>query len=1113
MLQVNLQLRLDVLQEFAKSMQTILRVLDLARDARNESDLVALIDEESNSCIVNGDLLGAGEWLASRLNYSMGTDPNATTAKILALWASPGDLNFSPSSMADLISNLQEFDKDALSTALVGLTARRPKLIVRHPELLRDLGYRLSGDIRKLFSTDATRPSDVSERAAVNLGTMMSKAVDALGVFQNANCISARAPAMELLKTLRQLKPFVLVRERPLLSHADLLIGAGFREFCQSYERNEIRTVVIRLPDIRQQSQEALGIATNENSVIWQVLIKPIAKHLITITDEASRSCKLALTPSIKLASTLFKSDLTRETATCVVSARILNDGVGNATRVRLDPIISGVRVVSPREAFDLPAGADRIIEIECKVRDQDNSLTPITWLCADVSGEKYTFGDELRIEQQRAQPDWSALREYPPYSVNPIRTRARLFGREAQLDRLLLRAAAGTSTFIWGQKRVGKTSLLQVIQEEISNKNKFTCIFLRMGELMAMHEGQLAYTIASRLTSATPGSEITVPPEAEFGAGLGRLIPFIEGFVEARKGWRLVVIIDEFDDLEPAFYTGERGRLFVKALRSLSEIGLVFFFAGTERMNVIYTKHSLELNKWTNTFVDSIASIQDRRDLIMKPVQDQLEYHQAAADAIAEYCSGNPFFMHLVCSALFERCVAERRTFISDADFQSYRQILIETLGMTNFAHFWEDNPVLERDENQRYAAENCLVLCCIAFLGGSFITHESIWQQQDSLNLTSVERLSLREISTVIDRLRTRKVLTEPQHDGRVKIAVPIFGEWLRKHAELSLLPTWRRHAQDKLAKPREEVATQKPALVVLDAAFPIPEDDLLAVSQNLVFCGKQKDVAEIRSWLRQFDDDNRIEIAFSLLKRLVANGYVSDGAREYALSKLVEGVSARRLELGQGKWHVMRGRKDNLCLSYLDSDLKSGSSLTREAMKRLSPGKSGDAKEISNWMASHSEADPIVVLLDDFSATGSTISRGLERWKAEMKDPSIAERYFDENRVMLVLLYALGPAIDKVRESEPRLKVLSCNVLGSEVVAFDSDSGIFASAEEIDFAREVMLQIGRELTPQCPLGYGDLGLLVCFHNTVPNNTLPVFWSNGRVNERLWRPLFSRV
>ena len=111
------------------------------------------------------------------------------------------------------------------------------------------------------------------------------------------------------------------------------------------------------------------------------------------------------------------------------------------------------------------------------------------------------------------------------------------------------------------------------------------------------------------------------------------------------------------------------------------------------------------------------------------------------------------------------------------------------------------------------------------------------------------------------------------------------------------------------------------------------------------------------------------------------------------------------------------------------------------------------------------------------------------------------------------MLALLFAVGSAMDAMYGTEPRLKLFTSNVLGSEIKAFDPDAGIFKDASEIEFAREVMLQIGRELTPQGPLGFGDQGLLLTFHNTVPNNTLPIFWSNGRVNERSWRPLFSRV
>jgi len=131
------------------------------------------------------------------------------------------------------------------------------------------------------------------------------------------------------------------------------------------------------------------------------------------------------------------------------------------------------------------------------------------------------------------------------------------------------------------------------------------------------------------------PECPVQLPAEAEFGAGLGKLVPYVESLCRALPAWRFVVIIDEFDDLDPSFYTGERGRIFVKALRSLSEIGLTFLFAGSERMNVIYAKHALELNKWTNMFLDSIASRQDCRDLIIKPLHDMIDYEPSCVDRL----------------------------------------------------------------------------------------------------------------------------------------------------------------------------------------------------------------------------------------------------------------------------------------------------------------------------------------------------------------------------------------------------------------------------------------------------------------------------------------------
>ena len=87
----------------------------------------------------------------------------------------------------------------------------------------------------------------------------------------------------------------------------------------------------------------------------------------------------------------------------------------------------------------------------------------------------------------------------------------------------------------------------------ELGARPDFTCILLRMGELVSLHEGQIAHLIARRLVERV-GSIVAVPSEAEFGAGLGRLIPFTEALVADIPGHKHLVIIDEFDDLEDTY-------------------------------------------------------------------------------------------------------------------------------------------------------------------------------------------------------------------------------------------------------------------------------------------------------------------------------------------------------------------------------------------------------------------------------------------------------------------------------------------------------------------------------------------------------------------------------
>src|SRR5690606_7671884 len=139
-------------------------------------------------------------------------------------------------------------------------------------------------------------------------------------------------------------------------------------------------------------------------------------------------------------------------------------------------------------------------------------------------------------------------------------------------------------------------------------------------------------------------------------------------------------------------------------------------------------------------------------------------------------------------------------------------------------------------------------------------------------------------------------------------------------------------------------------------------------------------QKDVSELRVWLRQFDDDVRIAIAFQLLKRLAEKGFVTEGARLHAIDTLMELLHAARHN-GGGAWRIVAGKRENLCIAYADSELKSGATLARDLVKRLRPGKSGSLASVAEWMGNRLDTDAMLVVVDDFAGTGRTLTAGLE------------------------------------------------------------------------------------------------------------------------------------
>ncbi len=885
------------------------------------AETYAAVDEALN----RGDLLTYGELLWSTI-----TDGNAdeTLARIISAWAAPTTRTDVKTSLDAIVADIADFDRENLAKAVVAAKERLGESRVVPPVTFGDIAFRVENEMASVFGVAARRLETRCAAASARLTTTRARLITEVASFKSTNAAAAKPASIEVFRAAKAYRELCVIREWPLLRVVETVLGALFRKFCESYERNDVDALIRRAADLRQQiTTSSATDAVGRGSRVWRDIVEPVLAHVTVLVEDAIQRVDASTAPVLSLADRLAKLDLRASDTAKEVTCRIINTGQGRALSVRFmaqpQDTATRIEVIAPSGTFELESRAERLITLSVtSIATTDFRDVRVALSCRSQSEREFTFDDLLRLEQQAGEPMWDTLIGSPPYTLNPVRRRDQLYGRDAVMTDLLLNANSQTSTFLWGSKRVGKTSVLQVLANELSETGSVASIILRMGEIGSMHEGEMAHVLASRIASCF--SNTLAPREDEFGAGLRRLIPFVERLPIHITGPRPLVIIDEFDDLDPAFYSGERGRQFVKALRSLSEVGVTFFFVGSERMDAIYRRHAADLNKWVNVHLDRIESLDDCRALITSPVRGAIEFELAAIDFLVDYCGRNPFYLNVVCMELFKRCAQERRTYVGMVDVQTVRRQLLKTLGSSNFAHFWEDNPELDLGDRRRQAAENAVILACFAQGGGQFESIDDVEEQQSALALKSAERLTRSEVERAVNRLKHRRVV-DVVINGMARtfrVGPPIFMEWLSENGE-ALLEYWRSF---KTAAASESGTVPSPRIAV-ETVFPISEDDLIAVTQGLVYLGKQKDVAEVRSWLRQFDDDNRIEIAFLLLKRLAERGYVNEGAQTRTLMFVEEAVNKRRLDIGQRAWRMIRQRRDNLCVAYVDSEVKSG------------------------------------------------------------------------------------------------------------------------------------------------------------------------------------------
>ncbi|MYC62708.1 MAG: ATP-binding protein [Caldilineaceae bacterium SB0661_bin_34] len=702
----------------------------------------------------------------------------------------------------------------------------------------------------------------------------------------------------------------------------------------------------------------------------------------------------------------------------------------------------------------------------------------------------------EFTLEAQRADFDWEQLEIKDPYSLDPITSDVELIGRKKELNSLrrITNSKSVGSAVIFGQKRVGKTSLVNSLAYSLENDKiqEWTVINIGTGDFIGNDAlstmAGLGKTLFTELTNKVPNpSGLNSPSIPDFSNGLSPLSQVIDELL-SWSNTRLLFVIDEFDELQVELLSRtDLSKALFQPIRQISNKARCgFLLVGGENMQHLETVQGDRLNKFDSIQVDYFQkdNMVDFAKLIRKPVSTWLTISESAIDELYHWSAGNPYFAKYLARQLFREMVDQRCSDVSEVDMRTAILTAAAAVRGNSFAHFWIDGVTGDVDnvDKLRLDTRSVLIAAAQAFRDGVHVTEESVLKK---LATTSVLSLGEHSSKKILSDLIRREVFVA--EDSYLKCKVPLFEYWLKDQGVRVLLDDLKEH-EFRIATMRDEELSR------------VTDEDLIRTCKKLGrFRGRSIESATIRSWLDQFGDVKNQRLMFKILNAVKM--YDNDRSR----GKMNEafGIVSRTLTVRVGS-RSRRLSRSGVAVSHFGTSL--GKSGSRYCQLFAEENRIAD-----NWVVSFDAVKQALepgskqlqgmqklVFVDDFIGTGQSIVDCLGDAKETL---CLASKQGVEIFVIVVAGFSRGKKLitQYAEKHGIDIHVHCCDIIDGEGRVFSAESKVFVDSSEREDAKRVAELFGVRLEKQWPLGYGNLEGIVVFEDNCPNNSLPILWSQS--------------
>ncbi len=361
-----------------------------------------------------------------------------------------------------------------------------------------------------------------------------------------------------------------------------------------------------------------------------------------------------------------------------------------------------------------------------------------------------------------------------PYIAGNPLKDQASFFGREDIVREVLqmLRHPDEKAIVLYGQRRIGKTTILLQVDQRLATEGQFTPIYFDLQDRASSPLPdvlyKLAQTIATRLGTPLPSVEKFDDVGNYFRT------EFLPQATQHASPDGLVVLFDEFDVMDTQ-QKDLAGRMFFPYLRTcLSDLERVKFVFVIGRRPEELSTETLSTFKGIRATRVSVLDRQATESVIRQSeIKKSLLWTAEAVEKVWAWTQGHTYFTQLLCSVVWESiqesAVGKVPPLVQPTDVDN---AISESLkhGANAFHWIWDGLPPAER-----------VVMAAMAEAEGDIISQENI---ENILNNSGV-RLVVRELKLAPATLVDWELL-RPANDA-YRFTVPLLHHWVKTNRPL--------------------------------------------------------------------------------------------------------------------------------------------------------------------------------------------------------------------------------------------------------------------------------------------------------------------------------------